>query len=92
MERTILISADGTEVTFLYSDELRPVMDLVQDVKITRASHVRWDSEKKEWCVFVQNEDGTERKLAKTFRFRGGAIDYEISVLEEVLLGEVSKI
>lgn len=81
MDRTIRISPDGRQVTFLYFDD-NPVMK-IGEAEIIRASNVRWDKGK--WKIFQRLPNGSEIELPKSFERRSDAIQYEVLFLEREL-------
>ena len=89
-EQKILISPDGSQLRFLTSgDDWR--LDLGVDLKIVRATHVRYDNEAGVWRVFFRlaDQEGNilEIQMIPHFKTRAEAIEYEIELCEGFLEG-----
>lgn len=84
MENLVLKIDQEGNVQFLYDDSLRKAFDALGDMKMRRASNIRWNEVTQMWDLFIVDEDGAE-SFQCDFECRGDAIDYEIGLLPRLL-------
>jgi len=84
MQRVIRISPDGMSVSCLYFDGVEALVEK-GDVKIVRASDVRFNNETKKWQIWVKGPQNTETPVSRVFGTRGEAIDFELEYMQEML-------
>jgi hypothetical protein len=82
-QRTIKISPGG-DVECLYDDKLRPVLDKLGDMKVERASNIKFDDCDSLWYIWVNNGPSSD-KVYPGYKLREEAIKAEIELLEKNL-------
>lgn len=75
----------------MYDDALRPVLDKLGDMKVQRASNVRFDEDDQLWYIWVvrhgpnEGYDLKEDRIEPGYKLRADAIQAEIELLERKL-------
>ena len=82
MANAIAISGDGKRAVAIYNDSLNELRDLLGKPSVTRASHVRWDSERELW---VARRADTGEVLCES-KYRGECLKKEVSILGKELI------
>lgn len=81
-ERIIRISPEGDLYFLTHGDD--DLLDL-GDAEIVRASHVKFDNDKKLWFVYLRMHTGLELKMRPGHKTRRAALDQEVEICQEIL-------
>lgn len=82
-EKIIRISPEGDLYFLTHGDD--DLLDL-GDAEIVRASHVRFDNDKKLWFVYLRLHSGMELKMRPGHKARRAALDQEVELCQNILV------
>jgi len=86
MGNALAISGDASRVVAIYNDNLNGLRPLLGAPDISRASNVRYDSEREVW---VARKTGTEEVLCE-HPSRGYCLKQEVLILSKELIDDVN--